>query len=84
MYYVYILQSQKNEKSYVGCTGKLPEIRLNEHNVGTNQWTKVNGPFKLIYYESYMCKTDALRREKFFKSGLGRKLKEIIIKFFKV
>ncbi len=84
MYYIYILQSKKNGKGYTGSTGKLPEIRLKEHNIGTNQWTKANGPFELMYYESYICKADALRREKFFKSGLGRKLKKIIIKYFNV
>jgi len=40
------------------------------------------GPFKLIYFESFICKTDALRRENFYKSGQGKKLKSIILKYF--
>ncbi len=63
-------------------TGKLPGTRLEEHHLGSNQWTKQNGPFKLIYYESYYCKKDALHRENFFKSGIGRKLKDLIIKYY--
>jgi len=82
MYFVYILKSHKNNKSYVGMTGKLPQIRLVEHNIHSNKWTTQNGPFKLVYYESYYCKTDALHREHFFKSGVGKKLKQIIIKYY--
>ena len=63
-------------------TGKLPQTRLKEHNIHSNIWTTQNRPFRLVYYESYYCKTDALHREYFFKSGVGKKLKEIIIKYY--
>ncbi len=79
---VYLLQSKKNNKSYAGVTEKLVEERLDEHNHGINIWTRQNGPFELKYYETYVCKTDAFRREKFLKSGQGKKLKEIILKYF--
>ncbi len=82
MYNVYLLRSLKNGKAYVGFTQKDPEIRLAEHNSGSSSWTKHNGPFDLKYYESFMCKEDALRREKFLKSGVGKKLKEIILEHF--
>ena len=82
MYFVYILQSLKNSKSYVGMTTKDPNKRLEEHNIGSNTWTKLNAPFKLVYYESYYCKKDALHRENFLKSGIGKKLKNIILKEF--
>jgi predicted GIY-YIG superfamily endonuclease len=59
IYYVYLLVSQKNSKSYVGFTGKHPEVRLKEHNDGSDPWTSANGPFKLVYYETFICKTDA-------------------------
>ena len=52
--------------------------RLDEHNVGTNKWTRNNGPFKLLYYESYYCKKDAIHRENFLKGGVGKKLVKII------
>jgi len=78
MFYVYLLKSFKNNKSYIGTTKKLPTKRLPEHNLGSNKWTRENGPFKILYYESYYCKKDALHRENFLKSGVGRKLVKII------
>lgn len=35
--------------------------------------TKNRRPLKFIYYEAYLKKSDALRREKFLKGGKGRK-----------
>lgn len=58
------------------------EKRLLQHNLGTNKWTKSNGPFKLIYYESYVCKKDAILREKFYKSGIGKQIKKLILEHF--
>ena len=82
MYFVYILKSQVNDKTYVGSTSVNVDKRLAQHNLGTNKWTKANGPFKLVYYESYTCKTDSLLREKFYKSGIGKQIKDIIIRNF--
>ncbi len=81
-YYVYLLISLKNGKTYVGFTSKQPQQRLVEHNMGVNKWTKQNGPFKLIYWEKFFCKKDAIMRKKFFKSGQGKKLKQIIVKYY--
>jgi putative endonuclease len=69
MYSIYFLKSLKNGKIYVGYTSKSPNERLNEHNIGTNAWTKSNAPFKLVYFEEYHCKEDAIMREKFYKMG---------------
>ncbi|MFH1551500.1 MAG: GIY-YIG nuclease family protein [bacterium] len=79
MFHVYVLKSLKNNKMYVGCTSKKPEIRLVEHNSGSNKWTRANNPFVLIYKESYGDKTIALKRESFLKSGQGRKFLDLII-----
>jgi putative endonuclease len=79
MPYVYFLQSQKNNKVYVGSTSKIPQDRLNEHNNGCNSWSSRNGPFKLIYYEKYVCLEDAIDRGKFYKSGFGKRIKKVII-----
>ncbi len=79
MFFVYILNNSEDNVSYVGATGKLPQTRLTEHNIGSNTWTSTHGPFTLIYYESYHCKKDALHREQFLKSGQGRKLVTLII-----
>lgn len=82
-HYVYFIESQKNFKIYVGSTSKNPEIRVKEHNNGTNEWTKNNRPFKLIYYEEYICQRDAINREKFYKTGFGKNIKYLIIKYIK-
>lgn len=80
MYRIYFAKSIKNEKVYVGSTSKDPGKRVNEHNHGSNSWSKQNAPFKLIYYESFLCKNDALQRERFYKSGIGKRIKQAIIK----
>ncbi len=80
MYYVYFAKSLKNLKVYVGCTSKEPQIRVNEHNTGANKWSKYNGPFELIYFEEYLCKQDAEKRERFYKTELGKRIKYAIIK----
>jgi putative endonuclease len=72
MYIVYVLKSLKNGKRYVGYSSKTVETRLFEHNHGSSRWTKHNGPFKLVYGEKYVCKTEAIKRENFLKSGVGR------------
>ncbi len=73
-YYVYIIVSLKNGKRYVGFTSRSVEERLSEHNVGKNQWTNENKPFKLLYFEKLTCENCARLREKFSKSGQGRKI----------
>ena len=73
MFNVYILRSRKNGKRYVGYTERNIEMRLAEHNRGQSHYTKRNGPFVLIYNEMYDTKQEALIREKFLKSGQGRK-----------
>ena len=77
---VYVLRSLKNKKRYIGSTDLLPEERLRKHNYGSNQFTKRNGPFELIYQENYTSKTEARKRENFLKSGAGRKYLDEILK----
>ncbi len=81
---MYLLRSEFNNKSYVGFTSIDVNKRLEQHNIGSNNWTKSNGPFKLLYYESYVCKQDAQLREKFLKSGVGKKLKALVLKNYGV
>ena len=79
MYYTYVLRSLKNSKRYVGYTSKIPTERLKGHNKGDNTWTKQNRPFKLIYSEVYTTKTEAIKRERFLKSGQGRKFLDNVL-----
>ena len=73
MFTVYILRSIKNSKRYVGYTSKTSFARLHDHNTGSNKWTRENGPFIIIHTEEYQDKKEAGKREKFLKSGQGRK-----------
>lgn len=70
MYFVYILQSLKDGDWYIGFTEDVVR-RLSDHNSGKNISTAHRKPFKLMYYEAYVDKNDALGREKFLKSGAG-------------
>ncbi|MBM3204657.1 GIY-YIG nuclease family protein [Candidatus Uhrbacteria bacterium] len=72
MYFVYVLESMKDHGWYIGFTERI-EGRLEDHNSGKNLSTKNRRPFKMIYYEAYVEKLDALGREKFLKSGGGRR-----------
>lgn len=69
--YVYILQSLKDGKFYIGSTNNLRK-RIRKHNLAKSFATKPRMPFKLIYYEAYPCPKDAHARERFFKTGWGR------------
>lgn len=72
MYYTYVLESLKDGKRYIGFTGDL-KSRLNEHNLGVVKSTSPRGKLRLIYYEACLNKEDAIYREKYFKSGFGRR-----------
>ena len=62
MYYVYLLRSNNHDFIYVGSTPDLNR-RVLEHNRGNVQSTKFYRPLKLVYYEAYIDKIDALDRE---------------------
>jgi len=84
VYYVYAIQSQKNKTVYIGYTNDLLE-RFKKHNLGKVFSTKPYKPFKLIYYEAYQNKQDALEREKFLKSGWGKNyIKRVLKHYFSV
>ncbi len=71
MQYVYILKSNKDGNLYTGCTNNVKQ-RLALHNAGKIFSTKLRKPFKLIFYEAFISKQDAFKREKWLKTGWGR------------
>ena len=82
-YYVYILQSSKNNSLYIGYNSNLKN-RLREHNSGLSQATKPFIPYKLIFYEAFLDRTDVKNREKYLKGGYGRKtIKSMLSKYLK-
>lgn len=72
MFYVYILRSESDSGFYIGFSTDLKR-RLSEHRRGASFATKSRGPWKLIYYEAYLNQEDALGRERYLKSGSGRR-----------
>lgn len=82
-YYVYILQSQKDNSLYIGYTSDLRK-RIKQHNNGDSQATKPFRPYKLIFYEAFLDRVDAKHREEYLKGGYGRKtIKTMLSKYLK-
>lgn len=76
IYFVYVLESLVDKSWYIGQTSDL-KSRLRKHNAKSVISTKNKSPYKLIYLEGYLHRSDAMRREKYLKSGAGRiKLKQ--------
>jgi len=72
MWYVYVIYSFKDKGFYTGCTNNLKK-RLEEHNRGMVESTKERRPLKLIYCEASLNRKDAFKREKYLKSGYGKR-----------
>lgn len=72
MYYTYVLKSGKDGKLYVGWTDNL-KYRVDQHNKGMVEATKYRRPLTLEYYEACKTKSKAIAREKYFKTGFGRR-----------
>lgn len=71
-FYTYVLMSQKDRKLYTGVTNNI-ERRFEQHNVGLVLSTKHRVPLKLVYFEACLDKDDAYRREKYLKTGMGKR-----------
>ena len=70
VYFAYVLRSVKDGTHYYGSTSDLNK-RVREHNSGKARFTKGHRPFEILYSENFTTKSEALKREKFFKSIAG-------------
>ena len=70
MYYVYILQSNKDASYYVGMTEDL-KIRLQQHNSGGAKYTSSKKPYIISWYCVFRNKQKAISFEKYLKHGSG-------------
>jgi putative endonuclease len=80
-WYVYLLQSRKTKEWYIGSTKDLQK-RILRHNAGKNHSTRHGIPWKIIYCEISLNRRDARAREKYLKSGMGRRYLKNRLKFF--
>lgn len=70
-YWVYVLRSDSANRRYVGQTDDV-ERRLEKHNAGLVFSTAPYRPWHLLHSEEFRTRGDAMRRERFLKSGQGR------------
>ncbi len=78
-HYVYILQSLKDHRYYIGETSDV-EARLLFHNSGKQRSTRNRIPFRLVLVEEYPNREAALKREKQIKSWKGGEAFKRLIK----
>lgn len=78
MFYMYILRSSDN-LLYIGHTKNL-EQRLQEHSAGSHgaKFVKDYGAFKLIYYEEFNTRAEAMKRERQIKRWTRAKKEALI------
>ncbi|MBI2100621.1 MAG: GIY-YIG nuclease family protein [Candidatus Vogelbacteria bacterium] len=81
MFYVYILQSKSDGGWYTGYTPDLRE-RILAHNAGKVRSTKSRVPLSLLYYEACHNLHDARARERYLKTGMGKRYLKQRLKFF--
>ena len=70
MFIVYVLESNSGNR-YTGHTENI-EKRLFEHNNGMCKTTKADRNWQLVYSERYPTRSEAMKREKWLKTGAGR------------
>ena len=69
-YNVYVIQN-KAGRIYIGYTADLDK-RLKSHNEGRSFWTRNKGPWQIIHSEVLDTRGEAMIREKYLKTGVGR------------
>ncbi len=79
MWHMYIIYSKRLDRYYTGVTEDDLQWRLERHNQGWGKYTKRGIPWKLVYYETYATKTEALRREREIKRKKSRKYIEELL-----
>jgi putative endonuclease len=70
MVVVYVIRSREGHQ-YVGCTEDL-DRRLWQHRNGLAGWTKRGTGWALVYTEEFSTLSEARRRERWLKTGVGR------------
>ena len=79
MYFVYILACLQTQRSYVGQTDDLIR-RFYRHRQGSTRTTreKLITPV-MVHWETCPNRAEAMRKERYFKSGSGHRIKRELI-----
>ena len=80
-YYLYIIQSDKDDSFYIGTTQNLDE-RILRHNQGRSKYTKSKRPWNLVYFEEHADRSDAMKREYAIKRRKSREYLAKLIERF--
>src|SRR5207248_9901402 len=72
MNYVYVLQSLRDSRWYTGMAADLRK-RIHDHEAGRVHSTRFRRQLRLVYYEACLSTSDAARRERYLKTGRGKK-----------
>ncbi|MFQ5776613.1 MAG: GIY-YIG nuclease family protein [Terriglobia bacterium] len=75
MFTVYILQSERTGRYYVGQTSNLPK-RLHYHQCGLTRSGRNRGPWRVVYQEEFSTRSEAVRRERQIKKWKSRRYLE--------
>ena len=78
MFFVFILYSTEKDRHYIGQTEDL-EARIKSHEAGISPFTSIAKDWKLVYFEKYNNRTDAIKRETAIKKKKSRKYIEWLI-----
>jgi putative endonuclease len=70
-YFTYVLYSETKNRLYIGHTDNMTR-RFEQHCKGKVASTKPYIPYKLIYYEKFDSRLDAVKKEKQLKTSKGR------------
>ena len=81
MFYVYVLRSKTDSGLYIGYSSNLRR-RFASHASGKAASTVRRRPWRLIYYEAYLNEADALGRERYLKSGSGRRFLKVQLRHY--
>ena len=71
MYHVYVLRSGTTGRRYVGSCEDVDE-RVRRHNAGHSKSTRHGVPWILVHRESFSTRGEAVKKERYYKSGRGR------------
>ena len=69
MFYCYILKSLTSGGYYIGSTENL-DARFKLHNSGSVKSTRLNKPWKIVYFENFIGYNEA--RKKRYRLNVGK------------